>query len=439
MSKPIVAIVGRPNVGKSTLFNRLAGNRIAIVEGEPSITRDRIYADAEWLGRNFILVDTGGIEPGEDDNIIKNSMQYQARLAMEEAEVILFVVDGRAGLTALDEAVAQILRETRKTVIPVVNKIDNFNNVEELLWEFYSLGFGDPIPVSAEHGKNTGDLQEAVVENLPPEREEEIEEPGLQVAIVGKPNVGKSSLVNYLLGHERVIVSDIPGTTRDAIDTLLERDGEKFNLIDTAGLRKKARVKEDVEYYSNIRAIRAIERSEGVIVLINAPEGVTEQDQRIVGYAHEAGKAIVLAINKWDLIEKDESTMDIYRDEVYYHLKFARYAPVTFISALTGERAEEVLSLIAYTIDQNSMRVKTGLLNEVMEEAVQLREPPTKKGKRLKLYYASQVEVKPPTFVLFVNDPRLMHFAYRRYLENVLRNNFGFVGSPIRIKLKQRS
>lgn len=440
MNRPVVAIVGRPNVGKSTLFNRLSGHRIAIVEGKPSITRDRIYTDVEWLDNKLILVDTGGIEPGGNDKI-KNKIKYQAELAMEEAELILFVVDGRTGLTPKDEEVAQILRKTNKKVILVVNKIEDFSTVEETSWEFYSLGFGEPIPISAEHGKNTGDLMDKIVDNLPPKDVEVTadNEMVMDVAIVGKPNVGKSSLVNNIVGQERVIVSDLPGTTRDAIDTLVKWDGLKYNLIDTAGLRRKSRVNESVEYYSNLRAIRAIERADGVLVMIDATEGVTNQDKKISGYAHDAGKAIVLALNKWDLIEKDENTLERYRQEVYYHLKFLNYAPVTFISALTGQRIEEALELLEYSIDQNSRRIKTGILNEVLQEAVELREPTGKKGKKLKLYYASQPDVRPPTFIFFVNNPELMHFSYRRYLENVLRESFGFVGSPIKIKLKKRS
>ncbi len=437
-NKPVVAIVGRPNVGKSTLFNRLAGKRKAIVEGEPSITRDRIYTDVYWLGKSFIIVDTGGLEPDEDD-FIKNRVQFQAEIAMQEAEIILFVVDGREGLTALDREVAQILRRTNKKVIPVINKIEDFSNINEAVWEAYSLGFDEPIPVSAEHGKNIGDLLTEIEKYLP-EMVDEEESLAINVAIVGKPNVGKSSFINYIVGQERVIVSEEPGTTRDAIDTLVEINEHIFNLIDTAGLRRKARVKESVEYYSNLRSLKAIDRADGVLMIIDALEGVTEQDKKITGYAHEAGKAIVLVVNKWDLIEKHEGLMKRYKEEIYYNLKFLNYAPVTFISALTGERIEEALKLLEYAVDQNSRRVKTGILNEVIQEAVQLREPPSKKGgKRLKIYYASQVGVKPPTFVFFVNDPKLIHFAYQRYLENTLRDSFGFIGTPLKIKFKRRN
>ena len=437
MSKPVVAIVGRPNVGKSTLFNRLAGTRISIVEDEPSITRDRIYADTEWLDHEFKLIDTGGIEVSNNEEI-KTMVKKQSELAIEEADYILFVVDGRSGLTALDEKVAQILRKSNKKVFVVVNKIEDFNKMQENVWEFYSLGFKVVVPISAEHGKNLGDLLDHVIAEFDNEIVEENKEDIINIAVVGKPNVGKSSLVNYLVGHERVIVSNIPGTTRDAIDTVIEYNDIKYNFIDTAGLRRKARVHDDIEYYSNIRAIRAIERADGVLMMIDAQEGVTEQDKKISGYAHDAGKAMVLAINKWDLVNADSDEMERYRDEVYYNLKFLNYVPISFISAIEGKRVDEVLELLEYSVDQNSKRVKTGLLNEVITEAVQLREPPTKKGKQLKIYYCSQVGVKPPTFVFFVNNPDLMHFAYQRYLENSIRENFGFIGSPIVIKIKQR-
>ncbi|MBS3810271.1 MAG: ribosome biogenesis GTPase Der [Halanaerobiales bacterium] len=437
MSTPIVAIVGRPNVGKSTLFNRLAGTRISIVEDEPRITRDRIYAEAKWLGYKFKLIDTGGIET--DTEVKFNSMvKKQSKLAIQEADHILFVVDGREGLTKLDEEVAQLLRKSNKKVKVVVNKIENFKKMQENVWEFYALGFKELIPISAEHGKNIGDLLDLIISDFD-ETEERLKEDIINIAIVGKPNVGKSSFINYLVGHERVIVSEIPGTTRDAIDTVIEYNDIKYNLIDTAGLRRKARVKDDIEYYSNIRAIRAIERSDGVLMMIDAEQGVTEQDKKISGYAHEAGKAMVIAINKWDLITADSDEMARYRDEIYYNLKFLNYVPISFISVLTGQRIEEVLELLEYSVDQSAKRIKTGLLNEVITEAVQLREPPTKKGKRLKIYYCTQVGVKPPTFVIFVNNPDLMHFAYERYLKNTIRDNFGFLGSPIVLKIKKRS
>lgn len=440
MSKPVVAIIGRPNVGKSTLFNRLTGNRRAIVEGEPNVTRDRIYGHVEWLDRELIIVDTGGIDVKQDEEI-KNKAKRQAEVAMEEADLILFVVDGQSGLTSLDEEIAELLRKKDKIVLQVVNKVDNFDNLEELIWEFYSTGFGEPVPISAEHGKNTGDLLDEVVDNLEfsTDKEENEDEGVLNIAIVGKPNVGKSTFVNYLAGSERVIVSEQPGTTRDAVDTIIEAGENVFRMIDTAGLRRKARVSKDVEYYSNLRAIKAIERADGVLMMIDASKGVTEQDKKIAGYAHDEGKPVVLVLNKWDLVEKYEDTMDEYRDEVYYQMKFLQYAPVTFISALKGERILEVMELLEYVIDQNNLRIKTGVLNEVIQEAVELRQPPSKKGRRLKVLYATQTGVRPPSFVIFVNDPELMHFAYQRYLENSLRDAFGFVGTPIKIKLKKRN
>jgi GTPase len=437
MADPVVAIVGRPNVGKSTLFNRLIGNRIAIVEEEPNITRDRIYSRIEWLGNSFILVDTGGIEPYNRD-IIKNKIKYQTEIAISEAELILFLVDGRSGITPTDREIARLLRRADKNVILVVNKIEDFNRVEELVWEFYALGFADPISISAEHGKNIGDLLDAIISNLPEKEQIKPTEDALNIAIIGKPNVGKSSLVNYIVGAERVIVSHIPGTTRDAVDITVERDGVKYNLIDTAGLRRKSRIKESIEYYGVVRTIKAIDRADAVLMLVDATEGITAQDKKILGYAHEGGKAIVIGINKWDLIEKNDQTMVKYRDEVYYQLKFLTYAPITFISALTGERVNEALELLKFSIDQNSIRIKTGLLNEVLEEAFQLREPPSNKGKRLKLFYATQTATNPPTFVFFVNNPELMHFTYQRYLENSLRKAFGFVGTSIRFSLKER-
>lgn len=438
MAKPVVAIVGRPNVGKSTLFNRLAGTRISIVESEPGITRDRIYADIEWQDEKFILIDTGGIETDSDDIII-SKIRQQAQLAIEEADLLLFVVDGRSGITNLDEEIAGYLRKTNKKIILVINKVDDFSLVDEIIWQFYALGFEEMMPLSAEHGKNIGDLLEKIIENLPEIAEEEEDSEVFNIAIVGKPNVGKSSLVNYIAGQERSIVSDIPGTTRDAIDTLVEVNGIKYNLIDTAGLRRKARIKESIEYYSVIRTLRAIDRADAVLMMIDARDGVTTQDKRIVGYAHDSGKAIVLAVNKWDLIEKDSKTMEEYKKDIYDELKFLTYAPITFISALTGQRVTEALELLEYVVDQNSLRIKTGLLNEVLEEAFLLREPPGYRGKKLKLLYATQVGIKPPTFLLFVNDPELMHFSYERYLENALRDAFGFVGTSIRIILKKRN
>lgn len=438
MAKSTVAIVGRPNVGKSTLFNRLVGGRRAIVEGEPNVTRDRIYGETEWLGKKFNVIDTGGIVLHDNDKI-KNQIKYQAEIAMEEADLILFVVDSRTGMTGVDEDIAQLLYRTNKEVILVVNKVEDFSNQEEIGWEFYSLGFGTPFLISAEHGKNTGQLLDQVKANLPEIETEEDDDDKINIAVIGKPNVGKSSLVNHLIGKKRVIVSDMPGTTRDAVDTMIKWKDISFNFIDTAGLRRKSRVKEDVEYYSNLRALRSVDRADAVLMMIDAQEGVTDQDKKIAGYAHDEGKAMVIAINKWDLMEKDSGTMDRYTDEVYYQLKFLNYVPVTYISALTGERIDELLSLLEFVVDQSNLRVKTGILNEVISEAVQLREPPSRKGKRLKIYYGSQVGIKPLTFVFFVNDPNLMHFAYQRYLENVLREAFGYVGNPMHFKLKQRN
>lgn len=438
MAKNTVAIVGRPNVGKSTLFNRLVGGRRAIVEGEPNVTRDRIYGETEWQGTKFNVIDTGGIVLHDNDKI-KNQIKYQAELAMEEADLILFVVDSKTGMTGVDQDIAQLLYRTNTEIVLVVNKVEDFSKEEEIAWEFYSLGFGDPVLISAEHGKNTGELLDVVCLKLPEMEVEEEDDNKINIAVIGKPNVGKSSLINHLIGENRVIVSDMPGTTRDAVDTLIEWNDINFNFIDTAGLRRKSKVKEDVEYYSNLRALRSVDRADAVLMMIDAENGVTDQDKKIAGYAHDEGKAMVIAINKWDLMEKDTNTMDRYTDEVYYQLKFLNYVPVTYISALTGERIDELLSLLEFVVDQSNLRIKTGILNEVITEAVQLREPPSRKGKRLKVYYASQVGIKPPTFVLFVNDPNLMHFAYQRYLENILREAFGYVGNPMRFKLKQRN
>ncbi len=439
MSKPIVAIVGRPNVGKSTLFNRLINRRKAIVEGTPNLTRDRIYGEASWQNEKFTLVDTGGLEL-EDRDEFRTQIEYQVDQAIRESDLIVLVVDVREGMMPLDREIAEKLRQQQTPVVVAANKMDDFTAQDEP-WEFYSLGFEDVIPVSAEHGKNVGDLCARITDKISSSEkssEEDIAEDVIDVAVVGKPNVGKSSLVNYLLGQNRVIVSPEPGTTRDAVDAVLEKDGNKFKLIDTAGLRKKSRVKEDIEYYSNIRAIRSIERSDAVVMMLDAEEGVTEQDKKIVGYAHDEGKPIVLAVNKWDLIEKNTHTVDLYREEIYYRLKFLNYAPVIFISALTGQRVHEVLELAEYVYDQSLQRIKTGVLNEVIEDAVQMNPPPSYQGKRLKIYYTTQTDVSPPHFVFFVNDPDLVHFAYKRYLENKIRDAFGFVGTPLIFKFKQR-
>ncbi len=436
MKKPVVAIVGRPNVGKSTLFNRFIGERRAIVEGTPNLTRDRIYGNAKWQNQEFIVVDTGGIEPDPEDNI-KSLVLFQAKQAIAEADLLLFVVDNRAGLTAQDEEIANLLRNSQKEIIIVANKTEEFTE-ENQPWEFYSLGFDTVIPISAEHGKNVGELYETITTHLPEQKEEDISEEILQIAIVGKPNVGKSSLINYVLGQERVLVSAEPGTTRDAVDTMVEVNNNKFNLIDTAGLRKKSQVDWSVEYYSNLRSIKAMDRADVVLMMIDAKEGITSQDKKIVGYAHDEGKPIILAVNKWDSIEKDDNTAREYQEEIYYQLKFLNYAPVIFISALTGQRVEEIFQLAEYVFDQASLRAKTGLLNEVIQDAVQLKQPPSYKERRLKIYYATQTAVRPPTFIFFVNDPELVHFAYQRYLENALRESFGFIGSPIWLKFRKR-
>ena len=438
MSQPVVAIVGRPNTGKSTLFNRLIGRKTAIVEGEPGVTRDRIYGQVSWQNSQFTLIDTGGINSSDSDQL-NQKIRYQADLAIEEADVIIFLVDGRSGLTALDDEIANMLRKTDKDIILAVNKIEDFSKKEEVSWEFFNLGLGEPIVISAEHGKNTGDLLEKITSLLPFEENETKEDSSFNVAVIGKPNVGKSSFINYIAGDNRVIVSDKPGTTRDAVETMIEINDLKYNLIDTAGLRRKARVDEDIEYYSNIRSIRAIERSDAVLMMIDAQEGVSNQDKKIAGYAHDEGKAVVIAVNKWDLVDKKQGIIEKYQNDIYYEMKFLRYAPITFISAKIGTRIDEVLELLEYVIDQNSRRIKTSLLNEVIEEAVQLREPPMKKGKRLKIFYVSQTGIKPPNMVLFVNDPNLMHFAYERYLKNTIRKKFGFLGSPIRFKIKSKS
>ncbi|MGI6082561.1 MAG: ribosome biogenesis GTPase Der [Limnochordia bacterium] len=434
-SKAVVAIVGRPNVGKSALFNRIAGERIAIVKDVPGVTRDRIYADCSWLERQFTLIDTGGILTGPVDEITSATLG-QARMAMEEADVILFVVDVRQGVTPADQAVADILRQTDKPIVLVANKVDGIE-LETQMFEFYSLGLGDPVPVSAEHGRGIGDLLDLVVEQLP-EGVESPDDDSIRVAVIGRPNVGKSSLVNSILGRERVIVSDQPGTTRDAIDTEFVRGDTKFTIIDTAGVRRKSRVDTDVEYYGVIRALRAIERSDVTLVVLDAAEGVTEQDARLAGYAHEAGRAIVLVVNKWDLIEKDANTMGEFDAHIRYDLRFLHYAPIMYVSALTGQRVNELLDVVEYVSEQAALRVTTGRLNEALQEAVALREPPHDKGVRLRLLYAVQTGVKPPTILLFVNRVDLMHFSYLRYLENCLRDTFGFVGSPLVMNVRTR-
>jgi len=438
MAKPIVAIVGRPNVGKSTLFNKLVGKRISIVEDTPGVTRDRIYAESEWLGRTFTLIDTGGIEPESKDEILAQ-MRRQAEMAIEMANVILFLVDIRDGLTASDKDIASMLIKSRKPVILVCNKVDNTGEPPLELYEFYNLGLGEPFAISSIHGLGIGDLLDEVIKHFPEADEEEYEEDVIKVAVIGKPNAGKSSLINKILGEERVIVSDIPGTTRDAIDTYVERDGNTYVFIDTAGMRKKGKVYESIERYSVIRSLAAIERSDVCLMMIDATEGVTEQDTKIAGYAHEQGKATIIVVNKWDAIEKDDKTMNIYRKNVMEGLSFMNYAPIAFISAKTGQRVEKLFELIKFVANQHAMRISTGMLNDVIGEAVAKAEPPSDKGKRLKIYYVTQAAVKPPTFVLFVNDKELMHFSYERYIENQIRGAFGLEGTPVRFIIRERT
>lgn len=436
MSKPIVAIVGRPNVGKSTLFNQIGKKRVSIVEDFPGVTRDRIYLDAEWLNREFTMIDTGGIETDTEDKIL-TAIRHQAKLAMEEADAILFLVDGRAGVTSADEEVATILRRTKKPVILGVNKIDNINN-HELVYEFYNLGLGEPIPISAVNSMNLGDLLDRIIEVLPEESHVDDEKDEIRVALIGRPNVGKSSLVNAMLGEDRVIVSDIPGTTRDAIDTHFIKDGITFSLIDTAGMRRKGKIDLPVERYSVMRSLRAVDRSDVVLMIIDATSGVTEQDKKIAGYAHEAGKAVVIVVNKWDLIEKDDKTTLRFTEDIRKELIFMQYAPVVFTSALTKQRVHRLTDLIQYVAEQHTMRVQTSVLNEVITDAVDINPPPSVKGRRLKIFFATQPDVKPPTFILFVNDPEIMHFSYLRFLENRLRESFGFEGTPLKLIVRGR-
>ena len=436
MSKPIVAMVGRPNVGKSTLFNKLAGKRISIVQDTPGVTRDRVYAESEWLNRKFTMIDTGGIEPESSDIIVKQ-MRRQAQIAIEMADVIVFVVDGKEGLTAADQEVAQMLRKSKKPVVLVVNKIDRLA-LEENSYEFYNLGIGDPITISASQGLGLGDMLDEVVKYFNDPSEDEEDDEYIRIAMIGKPNVGKSSLINRLLGEERVIVSNVRGTTRDSIDSYLETEDGKFILVDTAGLRRKSKVKEEIERYSVIRTYAAIEKADVAILVIDAEQGITEQDEKIIGYAHEMNKAIMVVVNKWDLIEKDDKTLSNYQKDLQQKLKFMPYAKYLFISALTGQRVHKILSTAKYCYDNYSKRVSTGLLNDVISKAVLMKEPPVVALKRLKIYYATQVATKPPKFVFFVNDPNLLHFSYGRYLENQLRESFDFDGTGIEIEYRAR-
>ncbi|GIO59001.1 ribosome biogenesis GTPase Der [Paenibacillus cellulositrophicus] len=437
MARPVVAIVGRPNVGKSTIFNRLVGDRLAIVEDKPGVTRDRIYSVAEWNGKPFSVIDTGGIEIDGDDVILK-SIRMQAELAIEEADVIVFMCDAKSGVTQSDEEVAQMLFRSGKPIVLAVNKVDNLQRNDDI-YEFYSLGFGDPIAISGSHGTGIGDLLDAIVDILPDLTDDEYDEDVIRVALIGRPNVGKSSLVNAILGEERVIVSDIAGTTRDAIDTPFERDGQRYVLIDTAGMRKRGKVYETTEKYSVMRAMRAIERADVVLVVINGEEGIIDQDKHIAGYAYEAGKASLFVVNKWDAVEKDDKTMHQFEKKIRDHFLFMTYAPILFLSAKTKQRLHKLLPVVQHVAEQHSLRVQTHLLNDVVSDAVAINPPPTDKGRRLRINYATQVAVKPPTMVIFVNDPELMHFSYERYLENKIRSAFDFEGTPIRIFTRRKS
>ena len=433
--KPLIAIVGRPNVGKSMLFNKLVGQRLSIVEDTPGVTRDRLYAEAEWRNRKFDLVDTGGIEPSADSQIL-SFMRQQAEIAIQHATVILFVCDIKTGLTASDQEVANMLLRSRKPVVLAVNKMDQVGITNPDIYEFYNLGLGDPIAVSAVHGHGTGDLLDACMEYFPPEDEED---DVIKVAIIGKPNVGKSSLVNRILGEQRVIVSDMAGTTRDAVDSYFENQKGKYLFIDTAGMRKKSKVDDRIEKFSVLRATMAIERADVCLILVDANEGVTEQDTKVAGLAHEAGKACIIVVNKWDAIEKDDKTMDHMRQDIRRDLSYMTYAPIVFISALTGQRVDRLFDLINYVNDQASLRITTGMLNTVLADATARVQPPTDKGRRLKIYYMTQIGIKPPHFVCFCNDAKLFHFSYQRYLENQIRSTFGLEGTPVRLTIRQKS
>ncbi len=438
MSKPIVAIVGRPNVGKSTLFNVLAGSRISIIQDTPGVTRDRIYADVEWLDRSFTMIDTGGIEPDTSD-IILSQMREQAQIAIDTADVILFMTDLKQGLVDADAKVADMLRRSHKPVLLAVNKVDSFARDEAAVYEFYNLGIGDPYPISAANRTGIGDLLDEVLKRLPEKDPSEEEDTRPKVAIVGKPNVGKSSIINRLLGEDRLIVSDIAGTTRDAVDTVVKYSGKEYVFIDTAGIRRKNRIKEDLEHYMIVRAVGAVERADVVIIVIDATEGVTEQDAKIAGIAHERGKGIIIAVNKWDAVEKDNHTVKKFTDKIRQTLSFMPYADIIFVSAKSGQRLTRLYQMVDEVIESASRRVGTGVLNEILSEAVALQQPPMDKGKRLKCYYMTQVGIAPPTFILFVNDKKLMHFSYERYIENQIRTAFGFKGTAIRIFTRERA
>ena len=435
--KPLVAIVGRPNVGKSMLFNKLVGKRLSIVEDTPGVTRDRLYAEAEWCGRTFDIVDTGGIEPGTDSEIL-SFMRKQAEIAIQNATVIVFLCDIKTGLTASDQEVANMLLRSRKPVVLAVNKMDQVGTTNPDIYEFYNLGLGDPIAVSAVHGHGTGDLLDACLQYFPEEEENDAPDDVVKVAVIGKPNVGKSSLINRILGEERVIVSNMAGTTRDAVDSYFENEQGKYLFIDTAGMRKKSKVDDRIEKFSVLRATMAIERSDVCLILIDANEGVTEQDTKVAGLAHEAGKACIIVVNKWDAVEKDDKTMDRMREEVRRDLSYMTYAPILFISALTGQRVNRLFELINYVNDQAAMRITTGMLNTLLADATARVQPPTDKGRRLKIFYMTQVGVKPPHFVCFCNDAQLFHFSYQRYLENQIRATFGLEGTPVRLTVRQK-
>lgn len=437
MSKPVVAVVGRPNVGKSTLFNALAGEKISIVKDTPGVTRDRIYADVTWLDKEFTMIDTGGIEPDSKD-VILSQMREQAQIAIDTADVILFLTDVRQGVVDADSKVADMLRRSGKPVLLVVNKVDNFEKYMPDVYEFYNLGIGDPVPVSAASRLGIGDLLDEVMKYFPEHEAQEEEDDRPRVAIVGKPNVGKSSIINRLLGENRVIVSDVAGTTRDAIDTAVVHDGKEYIFIDTAGLRRKSRIKEELERYSIIRTVTAVERADVVLMVIDASEGVTEQDAKIAGIAHERGKGVVIVVNKWDAIEKNDRTMREYESKIRQVISYMPYAEIMYVSAVTGQRLNRLYDMIDMVIANQTLRIATGVLNEIMTEAVAMQQPPSDKGKRLKLYYITQVSVKPPTFVIFVNDKELMHFSYTRYLENKIREAFGFRGTPLRFIIRER-
>ena len=438
MSKPIVAIIGKPNVGKSTFFNYLAGSRISIVQDTPGVTRDRIYAETNWRGRDFTLIDTGGIEP-ESDDIILSQMREQANLAINMADVIIFLTDIRQGVTSADKEIALMLKKSGKPIVLVCNKADNFEKDKEEIYEFYNLGIGEPYPISAANALGIGDVLDKIYENFPEKAENEEEQDAIKVAVIGKPNVGKSSLINKILGENRLIVSNIAGTTRDAIDTPFKNEKGKYILIDTAGVRRKSKVKESIEKFSIMRTLLAIERADVCLMMLDALEGVTEQDAKIAGEAHEAGKGVIIVVNKWDEYEKENGTLEKYKKDIYSKLSYLSYAPIIFISAKTGQRVHKLFDLINHVNEQNSMRISTSVLNQVINEAIAIVQPPTDKGKRLKIFYGTQVSTKPPTFVIFVNNKELFHFSYERYIVNQIRKEFGLEGTPVRIIVREKN